>query len=138
MVQYAMKRIYSTKRGKWLIDKATNCEKSITITYRYHDVGEANPKTGDVFYDPATRKHYWLIGKNGKVIPNTWERSLAHELGHAVTGIGDDDVSGAPPCGGSRMSNIIANENPVAEELGQATRYSYNGLPRDPNTADRR
>ena len=49
-------------------------------------------------------------------IPASIERTIAHELGHVI---GYED---GPPL---RMSNVNANENPVAEELGQPRRTAY-------------
>jgi hypothetical protein len=44
-------------------------------------------------------------------------RILAHEMGHAATGVGDT--------GPGQMDNIILNENPVASELGLSPRTGY-------------
>ncbi len=44
-------------------------------------------------------------------------RIIAHELGHAVFGIGD--------AGPGRLSNVLANENPIMLELGEPARTHY-------------
>ena len=47
-------------------------------------------------------------------------RIIAHEFGHAVFGDGDVNYMGQP-----RMRNVILNENPIMEELGEGSRMSY-------------
>ncbi|EQD45695.1 hypothetical protein B2A_09194 [mine drainage metagenome] len=49
--------------------------------------------------------------------PASTLRILAHELGHSVTGRGDD--------GPGMMNNITWNENPIMMELGRPPRTSY-------------
>jgi hypothetical protein len=51
--------------------------------------------------------------------PASTARILAHEIGHVAYGIGDTGVG--------RMVNVIANENPVATELGEPARIRYSG-----------
>lgn len=58
----------------------------------------------------------YLNTSEGLVIASN-DRILGHELGHAIGGYFDD--------GPNQMNNVIANENPIATELGEPPRTSY-------------
>ena len=111
------KRIYVLSRGVYSTDA---CHERIDERY---DVIYFNP--GAVIYiDIKDSKD----GRTKKVRASA-ERVLAHELGHAF---GDKDD------GPNRMNNVVKNENPVAEALGQPARVSYpprDAAPAEPNPA---
>jgi len=58
------------------------------------------------------------------VIPASTERIIAHEMGHAATGAPDPPPSLRTSEPGI---NVLKNENPVAEELGEPRRTRYCG-----------
>jgi hypothetical protein len=118
-------KIYGTKRGKEIIDGAIREGDDLTIVIYPHygnGGGLKNGKHGLVIIDPDL-DHY-LNGfpdKAGKPtrFKVTLIRSLAHELGHALTGIGDT------PFPGDQMDNVRKNENPILQQLGEPARASY-------------
>ena len=63
--------------------------------------------------DPNWLRERSFHTANGAV-PFTIRRALAHELGHAAFGTTDED-----------MLNIIENENPIMNALGQPSRTAY-------------
>jgi hypothetical protein len=72
-----------------------------------------------VFVDPSSKS---ATGPWSQKVsqPQTLEASLAHEMGHAFTGAGDNDYNGM-----DYMENTILNENPVRIELGLPPRVEY-------------
>jgi RHS repeat-associated protein len=69
----------------------------------------------NVYVDPCSHP---LIHTTMGIQPASTARIIAHELGHAVTGVGDT--------GPGNMDNVILNENPIATQLGEPysrTRY---------------
>jgi hypothetical protein len=70
--------------------------------------------TCDIYIDPEF--HPNTATTAGRKDAST-ERVLAHEIGHAATGIEDT--------GPGRMDNVIANENPIVTELGLGARIYY-------------
>lgn len=75
------------------------------------------PVEGDsIHVDPNFQQPVRIQTAAGKV-PGTTRRIIAHELGHAVFSVRD--------AGKNKMKNVIENENPVINELGEPSRTRY-------------
>jgi len=114
-VKQAVDKILKTPRGQAL-------EKQIrgpwywhgdpkTIHINCNKDEDANTPGPDINIDPTY--HPEIQTSQGRQLAST-QRIIAHELGHAVTGIHDD--------GPGRMNNVNQNENPIATQLGEPYR----------------
>jgi hypothetical protein len=72
------------------------------------------------FNPPLTVEKRFLFFSYTTQEPASLERILAHELGHAFTGVRDVGTAGT-----GRLANIYANENPIVQELGEPPRVRY-------------
>jgi RHS repeat-associated protein len=73
-----------------------------------------NVSQNTVLIDPNMRT---LVQTTAGPIVATDTRTVAHELGHSVTGTQDT--------GPGNMDNVIQNENPIAQALGEPARTQY-------------
>ncbi len=113
-VQISASHVFSTPRGAQLqgmIDARGFGVNVWIISGRGRGVG---PTPSDVYIDPTMRVN--VITTMGSVLASL-DRILAHELGHAITGIKDD--------GPGNMANVFANENPIMDALGEPRRTQY-------------
>ncbi len=67
-----------------------------------------------IYVDPSF--HPTILTTAGE-IPATTRRIIAHELGHAVFGTADD--------GPDRMNNVLQNDNPIMNSLGEPSGLRY-------------
>lgn len=114
-VRKALDRVLSTPRGKQLediLDSRRDPHLNINITKDDDPEGTCPGK--DIYIDP---NYAPIIQTSEGLMLANLERMIAHEMGHAVTGIKDD--------GPGNMNNVKANENPIMEALGQPPRTKY-------------
>lgn len=115
-VQQALRRIFSTKRGRELeqIIRAEAKARTIYII-SYQGKNECpNAPSTEIDISPNAIVSY---DTEWGTIQFPLEVIIAHELGHAVAGTRDD--------GPGQMNNINKNENPIAKDLGWPGRVSY-------------
>ena len=116
--EQALRRIFNTQRGKELEDMIVGpwYKHGNPIDLQLNNFGwnKAETPGTDIFVDPEKVRP--IQTEWGRIGP-TMEQIIAHELGHAVTGIGDTG-----PC---KMDNVNQNENPIDTELGWPKRLEY-------------
>ena len=111
--------IFSTPRGSQLLDDIKGpwykhgSPKTIKIT---DDYKVETPYLGadEIHIDPRFNR---CFNSTQGPMRGSLTRFIAHELGHAVEGTDDD--------GPARMNNVIQNENPIMNALGEPSRISY-------------
>lgn len=111
--------IFSTPRGSQLLDDIKGpwykhgSPKTIMITGDYR---VETPYLGadEIHIDPRFNR---CFNSTQGPMRGSLTRFIAHELGHAVEGTDDD--------GPGRMNNVIQNENPIMNALGEPSRTSY-------------
>jgi hypothetical protein len=109
-----LNRVFSTKRGQEMLKAIEASGKPIEI--RLNNSGDLSSRTPGNYINLDINANPTIQTTAGP-IPASTARIIAHELGHAVFGIGD--------VGTGRMANVTANENPVATELGEKARSRY-------------
>lgn len=117
-IESATADVFGTKRGGELqtLAKGRSSPLEMRINYR-----------GDFYYDPRgdfitvdpTKTVDVLVWKGWRpgYEPASMQRILAHELGHALTGVRD--------VGFLWLDNVRLNENPIVRELGGRSRIWY-------------
>ncbi|WP_158241384.1 RHS repeat-associated core domain-containing protein [Dyella sp. AD56] len=111
--------IFRTPRGSQLLDDIKGpwykhgSPKTIKITDDYR---VETPYLGadEIHIDPRFNR---CFNSTQGPMRGSLSRFIAHELGHAVEGTDDD--------GPGRMNNVIQNENPIMNALGEPSRISY-------------
>jgi RHS repeat-associated protein len=114
-VRSALDDIFGTKQGGEVLDSLIGRDTVIVINER-NDVS-TRPLLGITWIDVNAEK--WVLTSEG-CVESSLERNLAHELGHLATGTGDVDYMGQ-----EKMKNVMTNENPIVEELGETERTKY-------------
>ena len=114
-INRALEVVKRTKRGRELYDAmerdARTCQ--IVSLRGFQNAGRIRG-TCDIVIDPDFHPEIPTLA--GRKSAST-ARTLAHEMGHAATNVGDT--------GPGKMDNVILNENPVAIELGLSPRTGY-------------
>jgi hypothetical protein len=115
-----LKTMKRTRRGRELYEELDGQWTTYKIReYRPGDRCRAcyDPSTREVIVDPDYRPIFDTPrGYSTFSLP----RILGHELGHAATGAKD------PPRGNTEPGlNVLLNENPIAQELGEPLRIRY-------------
>ena len=108
-------RVFGTKRGQEMV--AAIQERGFPVEVQINDSGQL---LGDLAHGKWIRIDLGMhpnIQTTAGVIPAPTARILAHELGHAVFRMNDT--------GPGLMANVLANENPIAIELGEPARTRY-------------
>jgi hypothetical protein len=127
----ALERVKQTKRGRALYQALEQLPHTYTFRPRRAGFfGDRYPgffriHTREIVVDPDLN-NYRPVQTAGGPRPQSLERILAHEMGHAATGAPDPpDTPNIPGIVREPGANVILNENPVAEELGQLPRIRY-------------
>jgi Ca2+-binding RTX toxin-like protein len=107
----------------WL---ASNPTLNIRIKFE-PDAALAYPNTGEVEIDPAFFEDAYYISTKGNVVMDSFVSGLAHELGHALTGLRDDDSF--TNLAGSNILRV----NPWFVQLGIEEQASYNAYDKGPS-----
>ncbi len=117
-IENATADVFGTKRGGELLKLAKGRSSPLEVRINYR---------GDFYYDPRgdfitvdpTRTVELLVWKGWRpgFEPASMQRILAHEFGHALTGVRD--------VGFLRLDNVRLNENPIINELGGRSRIWY-------------
>jgi hypothetical protein len=109
----AYSKVKGTKRGRELCEPLESAKERYTIEVgsigRYSSAKEG----GGTIYVPLPQGP--LVWTERGLLPASPERVLAHEIGHASTGMQD---FGFP-------NNWQTNENPIVRELGEPPRIRY-------------
>jgi len=116
----ALERVLATPRGMDYINQlnAENRDIIIALVTSGPSRGvDANLVNINVF-DPGTRPIHVMTPDGPVWVLLSWERDIAHELGHSVTGAKDD--------GPDQMNNIRPNENACVQALGGYPRIDHN------------
>lgn len=108
-------KVLGTKRGQDMV-KAIEARGS-PLEVRINSSGKLTGDTKGGKYINVDPSSHPLIRTTAGKVPASTARIIGHELGHAVFGTGD--------VGPGRMSNVLANENPIAVELGEPARTHY-------------
>lgn len=108
-VRQEVKRVEETPRGKELVKMIKDSGQARVINLKDH-WNNANSDTPgkNVRIDPNF--HPSVETTAGKV-PASTARIIGHELGHAVTGAGKEELTRGA------MDNVRQNENPIATHL---------------------
>lgn len=114
-VHTALDKIESTPRGKELMEMQAAKGKILLIRIDDFQQQKASP----LGHGPLTVNldHIPSIYVVGGTMPVSITRTIAHEIGHAITGIDDD--------GRNNMHNVLVNENPIMTRLGEPARTRY-------------
>jgi hypothetical protein len=116
----AARDVLNTDRGSELGRQLVDRGQAWGIALNDRDKIETRAGTADrapfTRLDPNSSRSVWVAGWP-PVQNSSIARRVAHELGHAVTGIGDTGFLG--------RANIIANENPIMTQLGEPPRLWY-------------
>jgi RHS repeat-associated protein len=114
-VKAMLKRIFATPRGKCLKKNIRKGDDQVQI-----HLGNYGMKMGalgnEIRFDPSFNPN---INTTYGVQPASSERILGHEIGHTPA------ADGACDDGPGRMNNVLRNENPIANSLGQPSRTTY-------------
>jgi len=107
--------IKNTPTGGELIESMENdSDRDVWIMTNEDGENYHQPETDIIMIDPNSHP---LTDTTDGVLPASTESILAHEIGHAATGIGDT--------GEGNMDNVLYNENPIRKELGEPERTKY-------------
>ena len=118
VIQADARLIFSTPRGQWLMHEIVGpwYEPGNPQTIHLNNQHNDSALLGDGVVNIDPNDHPCINTTEGRR-PASTLRILAHELGHSVTGRGDN--------GPGMMNNITWNENPIMMELGRPPRISY-------------
>jgi len=118
-LQKAYDKLKTTQKGLKLCETLENSPDTYHITKKF-PFNIPGLKPSRAFYHDYTKTivvdptyHPKLNTTKGSQAATTTV-ILGHEIGHAATGLGDDN-----------MANVNANENPIRQELGLPERTTY-------------
>ncbi len=107
----AVDTIFGTSRGSQLNALLQARGYGITLAITQSGITRSWPPSY-IQFNPNWQPLVPLV--NGQLVPVSAERALAHELGHVISGLG----RGEP----WETLNMMLNENPIMEELGEDPR----------------
>ena len=119
-VERKLKGIFSTRRGSDMLSVLESRRfllffyTAFTVDLTIKNNAYAYPNGNTIYVDP---NFHPIIDTTVGYIRASTQRIMAHELGHAVFGTRDK--------GPNNMNNVIQNENPIMNELGQPSRTRY-------------
>jgi RHS repeat-associated protein len=108
----AMKNIKKTARGAAMCESMESSPFEYKIRANQSSINNGSARTRQINID-ADPAHRPTIETTAGAMPSSLEGMVAHEIGHAVTGIEDE------------VTNMQQNENPVLRELGLPQRTKY-------------
>jgi hypothetical protein len=125
----ALYRVLGTNRGRQLAERLARENRSITIILNTEGRNQAPKNEPDKIYintDPEKDRLVPVQGRDPITFAPTdewekpsYERKLAHELGHNIDGA-EDLLNQLDP-----NQNFRKNENPIVQQLGEKPRRFY-------------
>ncbi|WP_165595550.1 RHS repeat-associated core domain-containing protein [Methylovorus sp. MM2] len=115
----AYNKVRNTPRGRQLCETLEKSTTDYTITDTRYGPLTGQPAyrdryTNTLYIDPSAHP---IVNTTKGPLPASTSSILGHEIGHMATGTEDVGVG--------RMDNVIQNENPIREYLGEPARTTY-------------
>lgn len=107
-------RVLATPRGAEMRERAQATCRQERVVISNENIAKGSHPRGEARIDP---NFHPVVSTTAGPQPMSGEAVVAHELGHAIMGDGDN--------GPNRMNNVNRNENPVRRPLGESERTRY-------------